>query len=167
MELLGSSRIEKILNSGETSISIPAANLQGAVGWPGGRQIFNVIVRDAKDNSTLNWGAATFTTAKRAMMSSTKPGVDVYKRGETLSAVLRASGNLSGLQMRMQVSDDLGRLLGTISAPARGERTFTFPLIDFLGKFALVSGELIDERGAIVDQVRAKPVMVVPGCPQD
>jgi len=159
---LGSSRIEKILNAGETSISIPAANLQGTVGWPGGRQIFNVFVRDSKDNSTLNWGAATFTTAKRAMMSSTKPGVDVYKRGETLSAVLRASGKLSGLQMRMQVSDDLGRLLGSISAPARGERTFTFPLTDFLGKFALVSGELIDERGAIVDQVRAKPVMVVP-----
>ena len=158
---LGSSRFEKALNSGETSISIPAATLQGAVGWPGGRQIFDVIVRDAKDNSTLNWGAATFTTPKRAMMSSAKPGVDVYKRGETLSAVLRASGKLSGLQMRMQVSDDLGRLLGSISAPARGERTFTFPLTDFLGKFALVIGELVDEHGAIVDQVRAKPVMVV------
>jgi hypothetical protein len=159
---LGSSRIEKTLNSGDTAITIPAATLQGEVGWPGGRQIFNVIIRDSKDNATLNWGAATFTTAKRAMMSSTKPGVDVYKRGETLSAVLRASGKLSGLEMRMQVSDDLGRLLGSISAPARGERTFTFPLTDFLGKFALVSGELIDERGAIVDQVRAKPVMVVP-----
>ncbi|HET7287469.1 MAG TPA: alpha-amylase family protein, partial [Pyrinomonadaceae bacterium] len=157
---LGSRRIEKLLNAGETSITIPA--LQGEAGWPGGRQIFNIIIRDAKDSSTLNWGAATFTTPKRAMMSSTKPGVDVYKRGETLSAVLRASGKLSGLQMRMQVSDDLGRLLGSISAPARGERTFTFPLTDFLGKFALVSGELVDERGAIVDQVRAKPVMVVP-----
>jgi len=159
---LGSSRIEKILNAGETSISIPAASLRGTVGWPGGRQIFNVIIRDSKDNSTLNWGAATFTTAKRAMMSGTKPGVDVYKRGETLSAVLRASGKLSGLQMRMQVSDDLGRLVGSTSTPARGERTFTFPLTDFLGKFALVSGELVDERGAIVDQVRAKPVMIVP-----
>jgi Beta-galactosidase trimerisation domain/Beta-galactosidase len=159
---LGSTRVEKLLNSGKTSISIPAATLQGAVAWPGGRQIFDVIIRDAKDNSTLNWGAATFITPKRAMMSGTKPGVDVYKRGETLSAVLRASGKLTGLQMRMQVSDDLGRLLGSISAPARGERTFTFPLTDFLGKFALVSGELIDEHGAIVDQVRAKPVMVVP-----
>jgi hypothetical protein len=159
---LGSTRIEKSLNRGETEIAIPAGALQGDVGWPGGRQIFNLIIRDVKDSSTLNWGAATFTTAKRAMMSSTKPGVDVYKRGETLSAVLRASGKLTGLQMRMQVSDDLGRLLGSISAPARGERTFTFPLTDFLGKFAVVSGELIDERGAIIDQVRAKPVMVVP-----
>jgi hypothetical protein len=159
---LGSTRIEKSLNRGDAAIAIPAGALQGETGWPGGRQIFNVIIRDAKDSSTLNWGAATFTTAKRAMMSSTKPGVDVYKRGETLSAVLRASGKLTGLQMRMQVSDDLGRLLGSISAPARGERTFTFPLTDFLGKFAVVSGELIDERGAIIDQVRAKPVMVVP-----
>jgi hypothetical protein len=125
------------------------------------RQIFNVIIRDANDNSTLNWGAATFTTPKRAMMTSAKTAVDVYKRGETLSAVLRASGNLNGLQMRMQVSDDLGRLLGSISASARGERTFTFPLKDFLGKFALVAGELVDDRGAIVDQLRAKPAMVV------
>src|SRR5205085_4027199 len=95
------------------------------------------------------------------MMTSTKPAVDVYKQDETLSAVLRATGNLSGLQMRMSVSDDLGRILGAVSAPARGERTFTFPLQDFLGKFVLVSGELVNDGGAIVDQVRAKPVMVV------
>jgi hypothetical protein len=158
---LGSTRIEKRLGSGPNSIDIPMSALQPAIGWPGGRQIFNVIVRDSKDNSTLNWGAASFTTPKRAMMTGTKAGVDVYKRGETLSAVVRAAGNLSGVQMIMRVSDDLGRLLGTVSAPARGERTFTFPLTDFLGKFVVVSGELLDERGAIVDQVRAKPVMVV------
>ena len=158
---LGSTRIDKLLNVGANSIVIPASSLRSAIGWPGGRQIFNVIIRDSKDNSTLNWGAATFTTPKRAMMTSTKPAVDVYKRGETLSAVLRATGNLSDLQMRMWVSDDLGRILGAVSAPARGERTFTFPLKDFAGKFAMVSGELVDERGATVDQVRAKPVMVV------
>lgn len=156
---LGSTQTQKDLSAGDSSISIPLQS--GTMGWPGGRQIFNVIIRDSKDNSTLNWGAATFTTPKRAMMSSIKPGVDVYKRGETLSAVLRASGDLSGLHLRMQISDDLGRLLGTISAPARGERTFTFPLKNFLGKFAVVSGELVDERGAIVDQVRAQPIMVV------
>src|SRR5215217_1142152 len=160
-QALGSTRIDKLLSAGSNSIDISASSLQPANGWPGGRQIFNVIIRNSKDNSTLNWGAATFTTPRRAMMTSTKPAVDVYKRGETLSAVLRATGNLSDLQMRMWVSDDLGRVLGTVAAPARGERTFTFPLNDFLGKFAIVSGELVDERGAIVDQVRAKPVMVV------
>jgi len=158
---LGTTRVSRVLNVGSNSIEIPGTELRSSIGWPGGRQILNCIIRDAKDNSTLNWGAATFNTPKRAMMNSTKPGVDVYKRGETLSAVLRASGDLSGLQMRMQVSDDLGRLLGTISAPARGERTFTFSLRDFLGKLAFVNGELVDERGAIIDQVRAKPVMVV------
>lgn len=160
-QTLGSSRVSKSVSAGLNSIQIPASSLTSNIGWPGGRQIFNLIIRDSKDGATLNWGAATFVTPKRAMMTSTKPAVDVYKRGETLSAVLRATGNLTGLQMRMQVSDDLGRLLGTISAPARGERTFTFSLKDFLGKFALVSGELVDARGAIVDQVRAKPVMVV------
>src|SRR5262249_27422797 len=137
---LGSTSIDKTLKSGSTSIEIAAAKFQSATGWPGGRQIFDVIIRDARDKSTLNWGAATFTTPKQALMTSTKTAVDVYKRGETLSAVLRATGNLNGLQMRMQVSDDLGRLLGMVSAPARGERTFTFQLKDFLGKFALVKG---------------------------
>jgi Beta-galactosidase/Beta-galactosidase trimerisation domain len=158
-QTLGSTRIDKRLRSGLNSIDL--ASNQSATGWPGGRQIFNVVIRNAKDNSTLNWGAATFITPKRAMMTSTKPAVDVYKQGETLSAVLRATGNLSGLQIRMSVSDDLGRILGTVSAPARGERTFTFPLKDFLGKFVLISGELVNEREAIVDQIRAKPVMVV------
>src|SRR6185437_14271590 len=104
---LGSTTIEKVLSSGSNVVSVAGSKLQPAFGWPGGRQILDVIIRDAKDNSTLNWGTATFTTRKRAMMTSAKTAVDVYKRGETLSAVLRASGNLSGLQMRMQVSDDL------------------------------------------------------------
>ena len=158
---LGSTSLDKTLSRGPNSIEIAAGKFQSGASWPGGRQIFNVIVRDAGDKSTLNWGAATFTTPKQALMTSTKTAVDVYKRGETLSAVLRATGNLNGLQMRMQVSDDLGRLLGTVSAPARGERTFTFQLKDFLGKVALVKGELVNERGAIIDQLRAKPVMVV------
>src|SRR5215217_451452 len=160
-QALGSTTVDKVRSPGANTIEIPASKLQPSFGWPGGRQILNVIIRDVSANSTLNWGAATFNTPKRAMMTSTKTAVDVYKRGETLSAVLRASGNLNGLQMRMQVWDDLGRLLGNISAPARGERTFTFPLTHFLGKFALVRGELVDDRGAIVDQLRAKPAMVV------
>src|SRR5689334_5340234 len=158
---LGSTTVKRVLHSGSNTIEVSAASLRPSLGWPSGRQIFNVIIRDPRDNSTLNWGAATFTTPKQALMTSTKTAVDVYKRGETLSAVLRATGNLNGLQMRMHVSDDLGRLLGTVSAPARGERTFTFQLNDFLGKFALVKGELVDQRGAIIDQVQAKPVMVV------
>ena len=162
-QALGSTSVKKVLNSGSNLINIAASTLQASKSWPGGRQIFDVIIRDASDNATLNWGTATFTVPKRAMMTSTKTGVDVYQRGETLSAVLRASGDLNGLQLRMQVSDDLGRLLGMISAPARGERTFTFPLKDFLGKFVVVQGELVDERGNIVDQLRAKPAMVVRG----
>jgi hypothetical protein len=158
---LGSTRSSQMLIAGLNSISIPISSLQSEIGWPGGRQIFNVLIRGSKDGSNLNWGATTFEMPKRALTTGTKPGADVYQRGETLSAVLRAAGNLSGLQLRMQVADDLGRLICTTSAPARGERTFTCSLRDFLGKFAFVTGELVDERGAIVDQLRAKPVMVV------
>jgi len=160
-QTLGSSTKRIALSAGESLTEFPLDSLRPTTGWPGGRQIYNVIIKDSQSQATLNWGAVTFTSPKRAMMTSTKPTVDVYRRGETLSAVLRAAGDLSGLQMRMQVSDDMGRILGVLTKPARGERTFTYPLEDFLGKFALVSGELIDERGAIVDQIRAKPVMVV------
>ncbi len=158
---LGSQRQSQALIAGDNSIEIPADTLRPDTGWPGGRQILDVIIRDPQSSATLNWGAATFQSPKRAMMTAAKPAVDVYKRGETLSAVLRAAGDLSGLQMRMRVADDLGRQLSTIARPARGERTFIYPLADFLGKFALVTAELIDEKGAVVDQVRAKPVMVV------
>jgi hypothetical protein len=158
---LGSHLTMKDLTAGENLVEIPADSLRPTTGWPGGRQIFNVIIRDQQSGATLNWGAATFQTPKRAMMTAAKPAVDVYKRGETLSAVLRAAGDLSGLQMRMEVADDLGRLLNVIARPARGERTLTYPLSDFLGKFAFVTAELVDEHGAIVDQIRAKPLMVV------
>jgi hypothetical protein len=160
-QALGSHGLSQNLAAGDNSVEIQSATLRPPSGWPGGRQIFNVIVRDAKSGVTLNWGAATFLTPKRAMMTLAKPAVDVYRNGETFSAVLRAAGDLSGLQMRMKVEDDLGRLLAILSKPARGERTFTYALTDFLGKFTLVKAELVDERGAVVDQLRVKPVMVV------
>ncbi|HEY8184830.1 MAG TPA: beta-galactosidase trimerization domain-containing protein, partial [Pyrinomonadaceae bacterium] len=160
-ESFGSRSLSHALVAGENLIEIPGDTLRPSSGWPGGRQIFDVIIRDPQSHATLNWGSATFQSSKRAMMTTVKPAVDVYKRGETLSAVLRAAGEFSGLQMRMKISDDLGRLLGVITRPARGERTLAYPLADFVGKFALVSGELIDDRGAVIDQIRAKPVMVV------
>lgn len=156
---LGLKRLTKDLEAGKNSIEITPA-LPGS-GWPGGRQIFDVIIRDRHDGATLNWGSTSLQIPKRAMMTLAKPSVDVYKRGETLSAVLRAAGDLSGLQMRMQISDDLGRVLSIVAKPARGERTFSYPLSDFLGKFAIVTAELVDARGTVIDHLRAKPIMVV------
>jgi hypothetical protein len=159
---LGAQRVSKDLVTGNNLIEFPADALRPVTGWPGGRQIFNVRIRDARTGATLNWGAATFQTPKRAMVTLARPAVDVYLRGETLSAVLRATGDLDGLQMRMKVEDDMGRLLAVITKPARGERTFTYTLSDFPGKSALLTAELVDARGAVVDQLRGKPVMVVP-----
>ncbi|HEY6122253.1 MAG TPA: beta-galactosidase, partial [Pyrinomonadaceae bacterium] len=154
-----SQRLTKDLRVGENSIEIaPAASGRSL---PGGRQIFDIIIRDGRDRATLNWGSTSFENPKRAMLTLAKPSVDVYKRGETLSAVLRAAGDLSGLQMRMEITDDLGRVLGIVSKPARGERTFSYPLSDFIGKVANVTAELVDDRGTVIDQLRAKPVMVV------
>ncbi len=158
---LGSQKFHKDLAAGQNLIEVSSDALMPAADWPGGKQIFNVIVRDALTGATLNWGATTFQTPKRAVMAMTRPAADVYKRGETLSAVLRATGDLSGLQMRMSLSDDLGRLLAVITEPAAAEKTFTVPLRNFIGKLALVTAELVDDKGVVIDQLRARPVMVV------
>src|SRR6185503_13369072 len=160
-QLLGTTRISKSLVAGDNLIEIPAETLRPKTGWPAGRQVFDVIVQEPQTKATLNWGSATFSSPKRAMITAAKPAVEVYRRGETLSAVVRAAGDLAGLQMRMRVSDDLGRELSIVARPARGERTFTYALADFLGKYAFVTAELIDAQGAVVDQLRAKPVRVV------
>ena len=157
----GTTRISKSLVAGDNLIEIPAETVRPKTGWHGGRQVFDIIMREPRTGATLNWGAATFNSPKRAMMTAARPAVDVYKRGETLSAVVRAAGDLEGLRMQMRVSDDLGRELSVVARPARGERTFTYALANFLGKYAFVTAELIDAQGAVVDQLRAKPVMVV------
>ncbi|HVQ36713.1 MAG TPA: beta-galactosidase trimerization domain-containing protein, partial [Pyrinomonadaceae bacterium] len=159
---LGTAIVNRELLAGDNSIEVEVGSLRpAAAARPAGRQIYNVVVRDGRSRATLNFGAAIHQSPKMALVTLSKPAVDVYHRGETLSAVLRATGDLRGLQMRMKVSDDLGRLLGVVSAPARGERTFTHALRNFLGKQAYITAELLDEGGAIVDQLRAKPVTVV------
>src|SRR5215213_7618963 len=155
---LGSRKVSKELAAGRNSFDVA---LGASAGRPGGRQIYDVIVRDARTGATLNWGSAVRHAPKRAMVTLAKTAVDVYKRGETLSAVVRAAGSLEGLRLRLKVSDDLGRLLVVLEAPARGERTFSYALRDFVGKQALVTAELADEGGAVIDQLRARPVLVV------
>ncbi|HEX7317603.1 MAG TPA: beta-galactosidase trimerization domain-containing protein [Pyrinomonadaceae bacterium] len=155
---LGSRKLSKELNAGRNSFAVA---LDAGAGRAGGRQIYDLIVRDARTGATLNWGSAFAHAPKRAMVTQAKTAVDVYKRGETLSAVVRAAGNLEGLRMRFKVSDDLGRLLAVTEVPARGERTFTYTLRDFVGKQVVVIAELADEGGAVVDQLRSKPVFVV------
>lgn len=154
---LGSRKVTKELTAGRNTLDLAPADAPG-----GGRQVYDIIVRDARDGATLNWGSAVRHAPKPAMVTLAKPAVDVYRRGETLSAVVRAAGGLGGLKMRLKVSDDLGRLLAVLEAPARGERAFTYTLADFVGKQALITAELTDEGGAVIDQLRAKPVLVVP-----
>ena len=85
---LGPQKVSKELVAGRNSIDLDSDGLRRA----GGRQIYDVIVRDARTGATLNWGSAVRHAPKRAMVTLAKPAVDVYKRGETLSAVVRATG---------------------------------------------------------------------------
>ena len=158
---LGSVTQSAELLAGENSVSVPTDGLRPGAHWPGGRVIFNVIIRDPSTGATLNWGATTFTVAKRANLTGVRPATDVYRQGEIISAVVRAAGNLEGSRIRFQVTDDLERLLSDQSAPARGERYFYFSLANFLGKYAHITAELLDADGTVIDQLRARPVLVV------
>jgi hypothetical protein len=126
-----------------------------------GRRIFDVIVRDAASGATLDFGTAMFDVPKVATVSGLKPNATVYRQGDTMSVVTRAAGALEGLKMRLEVWDDLGRLLHAEEKTTPGEKYFFYRLDDFVGKRALLRASLVDGGGGVVDQLRAAPVVVV------
>ncbi len=149
------------LGPGETSIGVPASALRSASGWPGGKIILDVVMRDALTGGTLNWGSADFDFPRRATVTGISTAADVYRRGEVVSAVVRAAGDLSNLKLRFKVADDLGRLIVSELLPARPERYVYADLKDFLGKYVYLTAELSDSSGLVIDQLRARPVLVV------
>jgi hypothetical protein len=128
---------------------------------PGGKCIYNAIIKDAASGETLNWGTFTFDVPKKATLLDINPSSDVYRRGETISAVTHAVGNLDGVSLRFTVSDDLDRVVSTQSKTTRGEKFFFCPLDNFLGKYAFITAELVDSDGVVIDQLKYKPILVV------
>ena len=154
-------RVERslALPAGESHLEIPAAELAPG-GWPGGRSVVDVIVRDAASGATLQWGWAGLEAPKAASLASLQPNAAVYREGETMSVVVRAAGELRGLDLRVRFGDDLGRVRAVEAAPARGERTVVHRLDHVLGKRVVVAAELVDARGRLVDELRHEPVVV-------
>jgi hypothetical protein len=147
------------LAAGEGRLAIPASELAPA-GWPGGRSVVDVIVRDPASGATLQWGWAGLEVPKAATLGALRPNASVYREGETMSLVARAAGELAGLTLRVRWTDDLGRLRAVEEAPARGERTFFHRLDHVLGKRVVVSAELVDAKGRLVDELRHEPIVV-------
>jgi hypothetical protein len=144
---------------GEAGLTIAASSLAPA-GFPGGRSVVHVIVREPGTGATLQWGWAGLTAPRGASLSGLRPNAAVYREGDTMSLVARAAGGLGGLIVRARFADDLGRLRAVEEAPARGERTFFHRLDHFLGKRVVVSAELVDAKGRVVDELRHEPVVV-------
>ena len=117
-------------------------------------------MRDPATGATLQWGWAGLDAPKEATLSGLRPNASVYREGDTLSVVARAAGALSGLTLRVRFADDLGRLRAVEEAPARGERTFFHRLDHALGKRVLVSAELVDAKGRVLDTLRHEPIVV-------
>jgi hypothetical protein len=147
------------LSDGEARLEVPVADLAPA-GWPGGRSVVDVIVRDAASAATLQWGWAGLDAPKAASLASLQPDAAVYREGETMSVVVRAEGELAGLALRVRFGDDLGRVRAVETAPARGERTVVHRLDYVLGKRVVVAAELVDARGRLVDELRHEPIVV-------
>jgi Beta-galactosidase len=147
------------LAGGEGRLAIPASELAPA-GWPGGRAVVDVIVRDPATGATRQWGWAGLDVPKRASLALLRPGAAVYREGDTMTLVARAVGDLAGLTLRIRFGDDLGRLRAVEDAPARGERTFFHRLDHVLGKRVSVSAQLVDTKGSVVDELRHEPIVV-------
>jgi hypothetical protein len=108
---LGSRHVRRDVPAGSSTVVLAASLLSPEAGWPGGRQILDVIVRDPATAATLDWGAATFDVPKPATVASIKTSAEVYRRGDLMSVVARAAGRLEDLRLRLTLSDDLGRVL--------------------------------------------------------
>ncbi|HUL79099.1 MAG TPA: beta-galactosidase, partial [Vicinamibacteria bacterium] len=129
-------------------------------GFPGGRSVVDVIVRDRVTGATLQWGWAGIETRKPATLTGLRANATVYREGDTMSVVTRAAGDLAGLTLRVRIGDDLGRLRAVEEASARGERTFFHRLEHVLGKRIVVSADLVDQKGRVVDALRHEPIVV-------
>src|SRR5262245_55385299 len=153
--------LRRRLGGGPSVLAVPAAELRPEGGFSGGRQVVDVLVKDASTGATLNFGAATFQADKPAAVTSLKPGASVYRSGDLMSVVARAAGELTGLRLRATLRDDLQRTLAVQEKATRGETYFYFRLDDFLGRAASLVAELVDASGRVVDQLRSKPILVV------
>jgi hypothetical protein len=158
----GHRRTRRELPEGETAVTVPAADLRPEGGWPGGRQILDVIVRDAATGATLDWGFTSFDVPRPASITGIRTNASVYRQGETMSIVTRAAGDLGGLLTRVRLTDDLGRILHAEEKAAAGERTFFYRLDDFVGRSVQVTAELVDDRDRVIDHLRHQPLVVVP-----
>jgi hypothetical protein len=147
------------LTAGEGRLLLPASDLAPG-GWPGGRAVVDVIVRDPATGATLQWGWAGLEAPKEATLSGLRPNATVYREGDTMSVVARAAGALAGLTLRVRFADDLGRLRAVEEASARGERTFFHRLDHALGKRVVISAELVDAKGRVLDTLRHEPIVV-------
>jgi hypothetical protein len=159
---LGTRRFLRALPAGGAAVSIAASELAPATGWPGGRSLLDVIVRDPAGGATLNWGSASFVVAKPASVAGLRPGAAVYRVGDEVSLVAQAAGQLEGVTMRVSWSDDLGRLLAVDAKPATGEAYFFHRLDGYLGKRLRIAAELVDAAGRVLDHVRHAPLVIVP-----
>jgi hypothetical protein len=125
-----------------------------------GRNILNVIVRDAA-GATLDWSTATFVTPQPATLAEVTTDAQFYPQEGTLNATARAEGEVGPLRVRFRVMDDLDRVLAEETRPAVAETRFTYRLADFVGKSAVVTAQLVDSKGLVIDQISAKPLLVV------
>ena len=158
---LGTHRFHRALGARDTAVAIAAKELRPTNGWPGGRAILDVIVRD-RSGATLDWGASSFVVARTAAVAAVRPNAAVYRVGDMVSLVTQAAGRLDGLTMRVTWSDDLDRVLAVDEKPTAGEKYFFHRLDGFLGKRLRIAAELVDASGRVVDHLRHAPVVVVP-----
>jgi Beta-galactosidase trimerisation domain len=160
-EVLGTHEERREIAAGEATLTIASEGLRPASGWPGGKVLVNLILRDPATGATLNWGATHFEVEKAATIVSLRANSGAYREGDVLSVVTQAAGRLEDLRMRVTLTDDLDRVLSVESKRTGGEKPFFHSLEGFVGKRVSIAAALVDEKGRVVDELRHAPIPVV------
>jgi hypothetical protein len=135
------------LAGGEGELHVPAADLAPA-GWPGGRSVVDVIVRDPATGATLQWGWTGLRRTEGGEPHRPAPERDVYREGDTMSVVARAAGDLAGSRCACASATTSAACARSRRPRPAGERTLFHRLDHVLGKRVVGVGRARRREGA-------------------
>ncbi len=146
------------LEAGNNMVLIASPEQAGEISL-GGKVISDFIIRQG--DQTLDWGTAYTELPRSGVITSLEPDRQLYQRTDVLAVTASAEGDLSDLEARILVEDELGRIVHADIMPAAEHMEFACPLDDYIGNYAFVTLELAADEVHAVHQLRSPGVLVV------
>jgi len=145
------------LAPGENAVQVPLP--KGAS--PGGRHFVDTIVSVA--GKKADWGTGTYEVTREAQVGRITLDAEAVPAGGTLTGTAQLKGKASGLTLRVELWDGLGRLLDSQSVAAGRKRSVAFRVKcpEALTHIGWVKCRLLD-GARTVHEARAETVLTAP-----